>query len=191
MGHSGTPKPVFRIKVFAFLKYLIRKKRDRKIYPLPILGKNYNYILSFDDFICQLSIYAVKTIYKISNYIIDMLGTDGETDGIGLNTLINKLFFGELAVSGGSGVNDKALNIGNIGKQREYLQTIDELVRFFHAPLNLKGEDRTAAVREVFLIQRIIGMICKRRMIYLLDLWMICKEFNNLLCILSMALKTK
>ena len=57
-----------------------------------------------------------------------MLGADGKSDGVGLDTLFEKLGFGELGVSCGSRVDNQGLNVGNVGKQGEYRQVVDELL---------------------------------------------------------------
>ena len=88
-------------------------------------------------------------------------------------------------------MNYKALGIGNISKQRENVQIVDKLMGFFLAAFNFKGEDRTAAIREIFLIQLIVGMLGKRRVIDLFDLRVVCKKFNNLFCVLCVTLQTK
>ena len=46
-----------------------------------------------------------------------MFGTYRKTYGIRLNALLGEFFLGKLAVRGGCGVDNKALDIGNIGKQ--------------------------------------------------------------------------
>ena len=82
-----------------------------------------------------------------------MLGADGKSDGVGLDTLFEKLGFGELGVSCGSRVDNQGLNVGNVGKQGEYRQVVDELLSVLCGALYLEGENGAAAVREVLLVK--------------------------------------
>ena len=117
---------------------------------------------------------------QIGYDIIYMLRTDRQPDRIRLNPLIRKFFLRKLTVSRGRRVDDQALHIGNIGKQREDLQTVNKLMGFLHAAPDLKCKDLAASIREISLIQLMIRMILKGGMIHLLDLRMRRKKFHNL-----------
>lgn len=73
-----------------------------------------------------------KAFFKVRKNIVDVLGANRKTDGVRLNALIGQFFCGELAVCGGCGMNDKALDVCNIGKKRENLQIIDKPMRFLY-----------------------------------------------------------
>ena len=88
-------------------------------------------------------------------------------------------------------MNDELLNIRNIGEKREDFQSINKVEGFFLAALDVKGEDRTAAVGEVFLIQRMVGVVGKRGVIDLLDKRMIDEVIKHLLGVLHMALESE
>ena len=118
-----------------------------------------------------------------------MLGSYGEPDGVGLNTLVQELLLRELGVSGGSGVDHKALDVCHIGQQGEDLQMIDEIPGFFLAALDLKGEDRGASVREIPRVKRVIRVIGKRRMIDILYQRVICEVLNDLLRVLGVPVE--
>lgn len=60
-----------------------------------------------------------------------MFRTNRETDGIQFDALIRKFLFGELTVRGGRRMNDKTLDIGNVGKQRKNAQMINKGMGFF------------------------------------------------------------
>ena len=81
-----------------------------------------------------------------------MLDSNGKTNSVGLNALIGKFIFAELAMRGGRRMNDKALGIGNIRKQREDFKVVDKLMRLRLTALDFKCKYRTAAVRELSLI---------------------------------------
>ena len=60
-----------------------------------------------------------------------MLDSNGKTNGVRLNALIGKFIFAELAMRGGRRMNDKALGIGNIRKQRKNFKVVNKFCRFF------------------------------------------------------------
>ena len=68
---------------------------------------------------------------------------------------------------------------------------VDEGVRFLLTALDLKCEDAAAAVREILLIQRVIGMIGQRRMVDLGDLRMILQVLDDLFGVLRMTLQAQ
>ena len=46
--------------------------------------------------LCVRLLYSLESLLQIGDYVIDMLGADGEPDGIGADSLVEKLLFGEL-----------------------------------------------------------------------------------------------
>ena len=70
-----------------------------------------------------------ETGFEVGDDIVDVLGADGQADGVLVDLLLGQLLIVQLAVGGGSGVDDKALHIRNVCQQREDLQVIDELDR--------------------------------------------------------------
>ena len=105
---------------------------------------------------------------EVGEDVVDVLGADGQADGIGADALVGELLPGQLAVGRGGRVDDQALDVRHVGKQGENFQIVDELMGLGLAALDLKGEYRSAAVREIFLIQCMIRMIRQRRMINVL-----------------------
>ncbi len=65
---------------------------------------------------------------------------------------------------------------------------IDELPGGLLAALNLKGEDRSAAVGEVLLIELVIGVLRQARVVRLGDVAVTSQELNDLLGVLDMAI---
>ena len=57
-----------------------------------------------------------------------MLGADGQADGVLVDLLLGQLGIVQLAVGGGSRVDDQALHVGHVGQQGEDLQVVDEAV---------------------------------------------------------------
>ena len=88
-------------------------------------------------------------------------------------------------------MDDQALNVSNVCQQREDLQLVDKLECCFLAALDIKGEDRCAAVREVLLVQSMIRVVRQRRMVHMLNLRVIGQELNDLLGVLNVTLDTQ
>ena len=124
---------------------------------------------------------SVEAFLKVGDNIINVFCTNGKTDRVRLDSLVKKLSIVQLAVRRGRRMNDKALDVGYIGEKRENPEVVDEGVRFFDSALDFKGEDRTAALREVFFIKCMVGMIGKRRMVDVLNLGIVYKILYNLL----------
>ena len=107
-----------------------------------------------------------------------MLRADRQTDGVLKDALLRQLLRAELGMGGGSGVDDKALDVRDVCEQRDDLEIVDESPRLFPAAFDLKGEDRRAAVGEILLIQRVIGLIGPGGMGDRLDLRMLSEELQ-------------
>ena len=88
-------------------------------------------------------------------------------------------------------MDDQTLDVSHICQQREDLQVVDELECFLTAALDVEGEDGSAAVGEVLLIQGVVGVIRQRGMVDLLDLGMVGQELDDLLGVLHMALNAQ
>lgn len=67
-----------------------------------------------------------------------MLRTYRKSDRSGFNPLFLQLLRIQLRVCGSGRMNHQRLHIGHIGQQREYLQTIDKLLRFLRSSLYLE-----------------------------------------------------
>ena len=136
----------------------------------------------------MIRLYGREALLQIGDDIVDVLGTDGKTDRRLRDTLIGELLVGELAVGRGRGMDDKALDVRDVREKGENLQIVDEGEGFFLAALDIKGKDGRAAVREVLLIQRVVGMFGKRRMVDLRDLRVMAQIFDDLLGVLRVPL---
>ena len=97
-----------------------------------------------------------------------MFCTDRKTDCVRFDSLIKQFFFCQLRMCCCCRMDNKALNIRNICKQRKDLQVVDELVSFFLSAFDLECEDRCSTIREIFFIKCMIRMIRQRRMINVL-----------------------
>ena len=120
-----------------------------------------------------------------------MLGADGKSDGVGLDTLFEKLGFGELGVSCGSRVDNQGLNVGNVGKQGEYRQVVDELLSVLCGALYLEGENGAAAVREVLLVKLVSRLGSEGGVMYSLYLRVLAEVLNYLQRVEYVALNTQ
>lgn len=71
-----------------------------------------------------LLFYCFKAMFQIVNNIIDMLGTDGKTDGGRLDTACQQAFLIQLGMGGGCRMDHQRLHISHICEQGEQLQTL-------------------------------------------------------------------
>ena len=120
-----------------------------------------------------------------------MLRADGKADGRGRDALIEQLFLGELCVRRGRRMDDEGLHVRDVCKQRENFEVINEAERCFLPALDLERKDARAAIREIPLVERVVGVIGQRRMVDLLDLRMVLQELHDLLRVLRVPLETK
>ena len=125
---------------------------------------------------------------QIGDDVIDVLGADGQADGVLIDLLLGPLLIIQLAVGGGGRVDDQTLHVRNVCQQGEDLQVVNELEGFFAAALDVEGEDGCAAVGEILLVQGVIRVIGQRGVVDLFDLRMVCQEFDHLPGVLHMAL---
>ena len=58
-------------------------------------------------------------------------------------------------------MNRERFYVGNVSEKREDLQIVDKLLGFFLAALDLEGKNRTAAVREILVVQLLVRRIGK------------------------------
>ena len=61
-------------------------------------------------------------------------------------------------------MDDERFDVRHIGQQGEDRQMVDEVLGSLRVSLNLEGEDRSASVRQVFLLQFMAGLALQRRM---------------------------
>ena len=103
--------------------------------------------------------YFGKSLIKISNNVVNMLNTDWKTYRCGGYVLLGQFLGGHLRVCGGVRMYHKALYIGHIGQQWEYLQWINELPCILLGTVDLECKDRSSTVREILLVEFMIRMI--------------------------------
>ena len=88
-------------------------------------------------------------------------------------------------------MDNKRLNIGNICKQREDLQRVNELPSLLLAALDIECEYRAAAVFEVSAVKLVLRMIGQGRVVDLFYQRMCREELNDLLGVFSVAFKAQ
>lgn len=120
-----------------------------------------------------------------------MLGADGKADGRRGDALIEQLFLGQLGMRRGCRMDDQRLHVRDVCQQRENLQIVNEPKCGFLPALDFEREDARAAVREVALVERVVGMVGQGRMVDLLDLRMVFQEFDDLLRIFCVPLEAQ
>ena len=100
---------------------------------------------------------GVQRLFDVGDQVIDMLRADGEAHRGGRDPLRGQLLGRKLRVGGRRRVDHQRLHVGNVRKQREDLQRVDETVRLLLTAADLEGEDRAAALREIPFIERMAG----------------------------------
>ena len=80
-----------------------------------------------------------KTVFEVSDNVFVVFRTDRHADRCRGNFGCGQFFRRKFGVRGGVRVNHEALHVGNVGKQAEDLQAIDELEGFFLTALDVEG----------------------------------------------------
>ena len=93
-----------------------------------------------------------KTGFEVGEDVVDVFGADGQADGVLVDLLLGQFGVVQLAVGGGSRVDDQTLHVGHVGQQGEDLQVVDELEGLLAAALDMKGKDGGTAVGKILLI---------------------------------------
>jgi hypothetical protein len=83
--------------------------------------------------------------------VFEVFETNAQADEIGADASGDLLFFAELAVRGGGGVNGETARITDIGEVAEELQAFDELLACFCAAFDTEAEDRACALGQILL----------------------------------------
>ena len=74
----------------------------------------------------------------------------------------------------------EAFHVGYVCEQRENLERVDKFPCLLLSAFYLDGENATAAVGEIFLVEGVVGMAGQRRMIDLGHLRMLAQIVDNL-----------
>ena len=133
----------------------------------------------------------VECLCKVFEDVVDVFRTNGETDCGRSDVLFSKLLRRKLRVSSGVRMNHQTLHVGNIGKEGEDLERIDEFPSCFLSALDFEGEDAACTLREILLVKFVVGMLRQRRMIHFCHFWMVLQEIHYFQCILHMTLHTQ
>ena len=72
------------------------------------------YILFYYNLFLTSYLNCLECLIQILDNIIDIFGTDGKTDGVWFDSLIQQFFLGALAVSGGCRMDYQRFYIGNV-----------------------------------------------------------------------------
>src|SRR6202022_4254034 len=95
-------------------------------------------------------------LVKIPNDIIQVLDSDGDPHQVLGDTGFQLLVVTQLLVRGGSGMDNKALGVSQVGQMREKLHRIDEFSAGFKAALDTERHDRSGAFGQIFLRQLVV-----------------------------------
>ena len=92
---------------------------------------------------------------------------------------------------GGVRVDHEALHVGDVGKQAEDFQVVDELESFFLAALDVEREDGTATIREVLLVEFVVRMVREARVAHAGNLRVLGEVFQDLLGVFHVAIQAE
>ena len=84
----------------------------------------------------------------------------------------------------------QAAGVADIGEMREHLQAVDKLLARFVAALDAEREDRSGALRHVFLRQVVIRAGRQRRILHPCDRLVSLEEFRRCHRVLDMTFHT-
>ena len=102
---------------------------------------------------------------QVGEDVVDVLCAHRQADGVGPDPLVLQLLWGQLAVGGGGRVDHQALGVGHIGQQGEQLQAVNEPVGLPDAAPDLKGQNGTAPLGKIALVQPVVRVLRQRRVI--------------------------
>lgn len=132
-----------------------------------------------------------EAVFQVSDNVFVMFRTDRHADRCRGNFGGSQFFRRKFGVRGGVRVNHEALHVGDVCKQAENFQVINELESFFLTTLDVEGEDRTAAIREVLLVKLVVRMVREARVAHAGNLRVLGEELDNLLGVFHMAIQAE
>ena len=88
-------------------------------------------------------------------------------------------------------MNDKRLDIGDIGEKSKNLEGVDEAPSHLLSALDFESEDAGGAIGEILEIALMVGVRSESRVINLGDLWVSGEKFYDLEGVLDMTLDAK
>ena len=107
-----------------------------------------------------------KSLGKVIDKVVDMLGPDGEPDCTLVDSLVGQLRLCKLGMSGRGRMDDKGLYVRDIGEQGENLQGVDEPESLLLPSLYVKSEYRQASGREILFVEFMVRMGGDGRMVH-------------------------
>ena len=141
------------------------------------------------DEVASSGLHGGEALLQVGDDVVDVLGADGEADGVLVDALVLQLGLAQLGVGGGGGVDHQRFDVGHVGQQGEDGQVVDELVGLGLAALDVKGKDGSAAVGEVLLIQGVVGVVGQAGVVDLLHLGVVLQKLHDLLGVLDVAVQ--
>ena len=109
-----------------------------------------------------------------------MLRADRQADGTLEDSLVRQFGLRELGMRRRGGMDDQGLHVGHIRQEGKDFQRVDEPVGLLFSALDLEREDGPASVREIPLVEGMVGMAGKGGMIDLRHLGVAGQVFHDL-----------
>lgn len=150
---------------------------------------NFHSFLS--SFILHNSSLRVKRLFQIPLDVFEVFKTNAQADEIGADASGDLLFFAELAVRSGGGVNGETARITDVREVAEELQAFDELPACFCASFDAETENCACALGKILLRARMIGMALESRVFDPANLRVFLKIFGNGLRVLHVTVNAQ
>ena len=142
------------------------------------------------DEVASSGLHGGEALLQVGDDVVDVLGADGEADGVRAGcpgpAAPPRLSWEWVVVAGWM---TRDFTSATLASREKICQVVDELVGLRLAALDLEGEDGSAAVGEVLLIQGVVGMVGQGGVVDLLHLGMVRQVLHDLLGVLHMALQ--
>src|ERR1700744_5863157 len=100
-----------------------------------------------------------KGLVQVRHDVVDVLDADAQTDAAGSDAGRQLLFRRHLPVSGRGRMAGKRLRVAEIHQTLEQLQGVVEAHAGGQAAANFEGHERAGVAAEIFLHQRVIGIV--------------------------------
>ena len=94
----------------------------------------------------------VESLREVVDQVVNVFGSDRESDCAGIDVLLGKFLFVELGMGCGGGMNHEALDVGYVGQEREDLERVDEALSGRAASGKFDSENRACALGKVTVI---------------------------------------
>ncbi len=124
---------------------------------------------------------VLKRLIEVLEDIVHPLQPHRDAQDFWTCSASNALLVGELAVGGGSRVQDEGFRVSDVSNVADQLDLLHDLDARVVSTSHSKGEDRPKASGEVFFCETMTGAFGKSGVVHPLDRRMVVQKFGHLL----------